>query len=1008
MKESAKGSAKKTGKVSTGVKIRTALAILIGGISIVLFGYVLERIQVRYVMEDIRKEMAENAAYLEEIYLSRHEVYLNTRQSFRELYEQDLYLLESVLMNDPDFVLTDEYMKELCDQLKLRDVMVANRAGEILVSASGNRSSLKSRRYAPLRDCFEEGGVAEVSSLSEQQAWEMSLSGEEDPENSVSPGSGFYAYAVSDELAFVIEADALTQKTIEEYAGSWTGILKNETIGVHGFAFAWSGESGRLLYYPDETLKYEPVSSLGMDMEQIQSGTFLWDSVDGQRMYLYPDYYEAEDVWICCAVPENELVSPRRLIRTALWAVFALTAIDLIYYIILLMRQKKIRVMTDFTGSGKMAPQHSRQYKLLVFTIFGGLIMFLIAFYLQTLVFMSNWADSAGRQTGRIEKRMQENEKALQSFCESYDGNKKAQLALLGWYLEKDPERETVEILDEFCDILNFRELKILDIWGDNRVSNSGSAWQSSAAGAAQGANTSLLGKVAAQDEGKDLFSWMDNGRLILVPYKGQTVSQEGYLYAGYYSEKLAGVLKSFSLEGTLDTVHPGKNGLVFVLDREGTRFVYYPGGTLTGRDPLEYGLTKEQIRDNFCDYITIDNTPYYAVTDVIGTDLIYYVIAKASLLGARLPISCMSTAAALLLLLITGLPLYSMIGHSEKPQLEEKSPESRKEGNSAEFKVFRIMIYYAAAAAALFALYSTLRAGSINVLDYVMDGNWQHGLNVFSLTASIIILCKGGILLFLGRSFVNAMAGILPIRGGTILRMLASLVTYVGFALLAYRCMVCFGLNPTALMASAGIVSVIIGIGANSLVGDILAGIFLLMEGNIQVGDVVRIGDFRGYVQEMGIRMTKLFDMETHNIKIIPNKEVQNVVHMTMHTAIVYSTFMIGYDEDLERVEKLLKEELSTMYGNVPYIRENPRYLGVSVLDTNGVVLKVATRCHEAFRMPVERLVNRRIYVMFRRNGITIPYPQLVTHVGAPDTVRPAPEPSAASAENSSAADRK
>ena len=111
----------------------------------------------------------------------------------------------------------------------------------------------------------------------------------------------------------------------------------------------------------------------------------------------------------------------------------------------------------------------------------------------------------------------------------------------------------------------------------------------------------------------------------------------------------------------------------------------------------------------------------------------------------------------------------------------------------------------------------------------------------------------------------------------------------------------------------SSAVDSVVIGIGANSLVGDILAGIFLLMEGNIQVGDVVKIGDFRGYIQEMGIRMTKLFDMETYDVKIIPNKEVQNVVHMTMHTAIVYSTFMISYEEDLERVEKLLKEELST-----------------------------------------------------------------------------------------------
>ncbi len=990
MKKTASGSAKTT----AGIKARSVLAVLFGVVSIVLFGIFLERIQVRYTMEDIRKEMAENAEYLKEIFLSRHEVYLSTRKSFRELYEQDLYLLEYLMKNDPDFVLTQDYLKELNDRLELKDLMVADRKGEILISASGSRISLKSQRYTPLRECFNEGGVTEFSALSEEQAWEMANAGEEeDPDSRIVPDSAFYAYAVSDELAFVIETDAVIQKTQEEYAGSWTGILKNEIIGVHGYAFAWSGENGRLLYYPDENLKYEPVSVLGMNMDRIQTENFLWDNVNGQRMYLYPDYYEDEDVWICCAVPENELVSPRRVIRSSLWAVFTLTAVDLIYYTILLLRQKKVRAIMDFTGSGKLTAERSRQYKLLVFTIFGGLLMFLIAFYLQTLVLMSGWADSAGRQTGRIELRMQENERALRIFCDNYDEEKKGQLALFSWYLEKNQEQESVLLLDDACGLLSLLELKTLDFWGDTRLSSSGYAWRNPTAGTAQGANVSLLSYVAAQDEGKNIFQWMTDERMILVPYKGQNVGQDGYLCAGYYSENVANVLDSFSLEGTLDTVHPGKNGLVFVVDRGGSRFIYYPGGTLTGRAPLEYGLTENQIRDHFCDYISVDNVSYYAVTDMIGDDLIYYAIPKTSLLRTRLPISCMSTAAALLLFLLTGLPLYTTKGQPERVKPDEDHPENRKKGDSAEYKIFRLMFYYAAAAAALFALYSTLRAGSFNVLDYVMDGNWQHGFNVFSLTASVIILSKGGILLFLGRMFVNAMAGILPIRGGTILRMLGSLVTYIGFAFLGYRCMVCFGLNPTALMASAGIVSVVIGIGANSLVGDILAGIFLLMEGNIQVGDVVKIGDFRGYIQEMGIRMTKLFDMETYDVKIIPNKEVQNVVHMTMHTAIVYSTFMISYEEDLERVEKLLKEELSTMAGNVPYIRENPRYLGVSLLDSNGVVLKVATRCHEAFRMPVERLVNRRIYVMFKRNGITIPYPQLTTHAAPPEEKKEAGE---------------
>ena len=238
-----------------------------------------------------------------------------------------------------------------------------------------------------------------------------------------------------------------------------------------------------------------------------------------------------------------------------------------------------------------------------------------------------------------------------------------------------------------------------------------------------------------------------------------------------------------------------------------------------------------------------------------------------------------------------------------------------------------------------------------------------------------------GGIILFLGRRFVNALANILSLRGGTIIRMLWSLAAYIGIFFLAYRCLVFSGMNPTTLMASAGIVSVVIGIGANSLVGDILAGIFLLMEGDIQVGDVVKVGDFRGYVQDMGIRRTRIFDMDTEDVKVFPNKNMQDVINMSENASIVGLKFCISYEEDLERVEKLLTEELKTMYGQVQHLLGEPRYLGLKAMEVSGTILLCTARCHEANRGRVEREINRRVYLMFQKNGIEIPYPQVTVH---------------------------
>jgi small conductance mechanosensitive channel len=181
--------------------------------------------------------------------------------------------------------------------------------------------------------------------------------------------------------------------------------------------------------------------------------------------------------------------------------------------------------------------------------------------------------------------------------------------------------------------------------------------------------------------------------------------------------------------------------------------------------------------------------------------------------------------------------------------------------------------------------------------------------------------------------------------------------------------------------MASAGIVSVVVGIGANSLVGDIIAGIFLLMEGNIQVGDMISIGDFRGIVEDLGIRMSKIYDVDSEDVKIVPNKEIENVVHMSMHPANLYLEYQISYEEDLERVERLLTQELETMESRIPELTAKPVYLGVRRLDDNGVILLVRARCYEAHRPRVTRGVNRCVYLMFRRNGIEIPFPQLTVH---------------------------
>ena len=102
------------------------------------------------------------------------------------------------------------------------------------------------------------------------------------------------------------------------------------------------------------------------------------------------------------------------------------------------------------------------------------------------------------------------------------------------------------------------------------------------------------------------------------------------------------------------------------------------------------------------------------------------------------------------------------------------------------------------------------------------------------------------------------------------------------------YYCFALFGVDTATLLVSAGILSIAISLGAKDMVGDILAGLFIIFEGEFRVGDIVMIGDWRGTVLEIGVRTTKIED-GSKNIKIIRNSNVTDVINMTKRSSYAF-----------------------------------------------------------------------------------------------------------------------
>lgn len=185
-------------------------------------------------------------------------------------------------------------------------------------------------------------------------------------------------------------------------------------------------------------------------------------------------------------------------------------------------------------------------------------------------------------------------------------------------------------------------------------------------------------------------------------------------------------------------------------------------------------------------------------------------------------------------------------------------------------------------------------------------------------------------------------------------------------------------GVNTQALWASAGILTLVIGLGAQSLIADVIAGIFIIFENEYQVGEIVSIDEFRGTVIEIGIRATKLLDA-AGNIKIINNSDVSNVVNMSRELSLAVVECEFPYDVPIEFVENILKNSFPEMQKKIPAIIDGPFYKGVSMYESSNVAVKVVATCREEDRYQVQRDLLREYRVVLVRNGIDLSYDQVV-----------------------------
>ena len=214
-----------------------------------------------------------------------------------------------------------------------------------------------------------------------------------------------------------------------------------------------------------------------------------------------------------------------------------------------------------------------------------------------------------------------------------------------------------------------------------------------------------------------------------------------------------------------------------------------------------------------------------------------------------------------------------------------------------------------------------------------------------------------------------------------TMISILSSLLRYVAALVILCWGLSILGVNVNAIVASVGIVALIVGFGAESLVADVVTGIFLIFENQYNVGDIVEVNGFRGVVKEIGIRTTSIMDMG-ENIKIINNSEMKNILNRSDNISRAVSDIAIPYETDLEALEAKLPKLMEDIFAKRQDVMLSaPRYLGVQQLADSAVILRFVVEVAEQDIYSGARILNRDLWLGFRSLGVECPFPQVDVH---------------------------
>ncbi len=873
--------------------------------------------------------------------------------------------------------LSQPSLAKLSSLLSAYNVILLDPKGNVIASVEPIPEELDFTDKEPafLLDVLKTGGVSEVLHFNDYT------------DDGMIREIGLVSVKADDSHILVIASDLNDISQASGSSSSWHSLLERNTVGTNGFTFAVDTE-GYFLYFPfDPTVgpdsdmlvidDYIKTEAAGFSLSDLSDGAFKRMKICGEDYYCGCKLRSSESAWIVCALPVMEILSAVMILFIPLMS----AAFVILFTLIL----SYSMILREYAGTVKDGKRLRRIYfkKSRALVAFSLLLLLILSMFIH-LLYSTAVQETINRQDAQALVFSLNNEKANQTMIKKLYSQFLLRISdISAGIISDNPELADRSALKELNDILQTQHILLYDKLGTVIVSDS------------------TYKGLTLSKEPKDL-SYQFRQLLYGTPYVLQDEPDENYLekpylFAGslvtdengdpdgfvqlaldpdFFSEPL----KTTSREYILSTFSGTNGSSVFMVDKLTGEYSYSPVSSLIGKAAADYGITPKALRDGYVGYITAAGVRYLCDTTASDTDYIFIVTPVSGLLSENLQIALLTflPGFAAIILLYLMLILLSGFAVTENDDVPEGTLSTFHSDFALKRFLKKTFFVFAGAVLIITVLHDRLLPPD-SVFQYIIEGAWENGVHLFSITWCVICICSAGFLTICLTMLLMQLGSSLSPRGKTMIHMLISLLKYAAIIGVIFSCANRLGVHTDTLLASAGILTVVIGLGAQSLTSDVFDGLFIIIEGAFHVGDVITADGCRGKVLEIGIRNTRILDLDSNNIKIVNNSSLKHVVNHSLTPESIYISIGVDYDEKLEEIEAVIKRELPVIKSNIPLAVEGPDYLGVDAFEDSAIMLKFTIKCKTLDYYKVKRALNRELKLMFDRNGIGIPFNQIV-----------------------------